>query len=235
MGDLRPRLLVARRGRSRGQKWSALVAMAVVALATIAISACSPARTQANASNPGNLPRQVPVFPASSLAPSHGALFGAWVQPASWVGAYTEQSAVAAFEHAIGRKLAIDQLYVSWGGEMPVAVAGWDLQHGIVPMISWDGAPSNLITEGAYDIRIRAVAQQLKSLHGPVMLRWSAEMDLGKHRSQTISPAGFVAAWRHMHAIFSSVGRPTSAGSGVPARQPSPLESRRPTIPANPT
>jgi len=38
------------------------------------------------------------------------------------------------------------------------------------------------------------------------MLRWFAEMDLGSHRAQTISPASFVAAWRHMHDIFSSVG-----------------------------
>ena len=45
-------------------------------------------------------------------------------------------------------------------------------------MISWAGAPTNLIAAGRYDSLIRAAALQLKSLHGPVMLRWFSEMGL---------------------------------------------------------
>lgn len=188
----------------------AVVAVAIVAVAAVAwllLLARHPGSRPGHAAGPGAGPPQpVPVFPASTLAPAHGALFGAWVQPPSWSGADPEQSAVAAFERTIGRRLAIDQLYVSWGAPMPMAVARWDLRHGSIPMISWDGARTDLITQGAYDAQLRAVARQLKSLHGPVMLRWFAEMDLGSHRSQAISPASFIAAWRHMHDLFSSVG-----------------------------
>jgi hypothetical protein len=213
MGDLTPTLPAQGRRRSRGPGWrvatvvAALVAVAVAAGVALALVARIPGGGPDSATGLGaGRPEPVPVFPASTLAPAHGALFGAWVQPASWSGADAEQSAVASFEHSIGRKLAIDQLYVSWGAPMPMAVARWDLRHGSIPMISWDGARSDLITDGTYDAQIRAAARQLKSLHGPVMLRWFAEMDLGSHRAQTISPANFVAAWRYMHDIFSRAG-----------------------------
>ncbi len=151
-------------------------------------------------------PRPVPAFAARSLAPRRGVLFGAWVQPPDWSIPDAQQTAIAAFERAIGRKLAIDQLYVNWGQSLQLDVARWDLRHGSIPMISWSGTVSTQITDGSDDAMLRSVARQLKALHGPVMLRWFAEMDLGQHRKQTISPASFVAAWQHMHNIFTSVG-----------------------------
>jgi hypothetical protein len=163
-----------------------LAGLAATAIAVIAGSASQP-------------PRAAP----SSLAPSNGALFGAWVQPTTGYTAEGEEAAIAALEHAIGRKLAVDQLYVAWAAPMPVAVARWDLGQGIIPMISWAGARTDLIAAGAYDAMIRAGALQLKALHRPVLLRWFAEMDLS---ADAVSPASFVAAWRHVRSIFSSVG-----------------------------
>jgi hypothetical protein len=150
--------------------------------------------------------RQVPVVEPDSLAPARGALFGAWVQPAGYAGAYAEQSAVASFEHTIGRKLAIDNLYVPWTAPMPLAVARWDLRQASIPMISWAGARTDLIAAGAYDAQIRARALALKALHGPVLLRWFGEMDDGMSRANSVSPASYIAAWRHIHNIFASVG-----------------------------
>lgn len=141
------------------------------------------------------------------LVPSAGDLFGAWVQPpADSFDASGEEAAVRNLEQVIGRKLAIDQVYVRWGAPMPVQVAGWDLRQGIIPMISWAGAPTNRIAAGDYDVQIRAAARQVRALRGPVMIRWFAEMDDKSNLSDAVSPASFIAAWRHIHRIFASVG-----------------------------
>jgi hypothetical protein len=151
-------------------------------------------------------PETVPRYPARSLAPARGALFGAWVQPMNLSVANPEESAVATFERTIGRKLAINNLYTAWAAQMPIAMARWDLRHGTIPMISWAPARADLIAAGRYDRLIRARARELKSLHGPVMLRWFYEMGLGQNQRYAVSPASYVAAWRRMHAIFAAAG-----------------------------
>ena len=148
----------------------------------------------------------VAVFPAFSLAPPHGALFGAWVQPTAYSRPDAEQKAVAAFEKAIGRPLAIDSLYTPWTGPMPTDIARWDLDRGTVPLISWGAARTDRVAAGAYDSTIREEALQLKALRAPVFLRWFAEMDLRGNRPEAVSPTTFVAAWRRIHRIFQSVG-----------------------------
>jgi hypothetical protein len=151
-------------------------------------------------------PETVPRYPARSLAPARGALFGAWVQPVNLSVVNPEESAVASFERTIGRKLAINNFYTAWTAPMPAAMARWDLRHGTIPMISWAPARTDLIAAGRYDGLIRARARELKSLHGPVMLRWFWEMGLPQNRRYAVSPASYVAAWRRMHAIFAAAG-----------------------------
>lgn len=141
-----------------------------------------------------------------SLAPAHGALFGAYVQPRGGFSASDVEAAVTGLERTLGRKLAIDQIYVRWAHPMPLAVARWDLSEGRIPMISWAGTRTDRITAGAYDAQIRARALQLRALRGPVMVRWFAEMDGVQSRPEVVSPESFVAAWRHIHDIFSRAG-----------------------------
>ena len=74
-------------------------------------------------------------------------------------------------------------------------------------MISWGGTYLNRVLDGSYDTMIRARANALKALAGPVMLRWFAEMDAVIYDNDEIqSPAQFVSAWRRMHDIFQSQG-----------------------------
>ena len=140
------------------------------------------------------------------LVPARGALLGAWVEPTGGATASNEEAAVAGFEHLIGRRLAIDNLYTNWAAPMPLNAARWDLRHGIVPMISWGGAQTSRIAEGADDAQIRARALQLRALHGPVMLRWFWEMDTPANAAIAGSPASFIAAWRHIYRVFAQVG-----------------------------
>lgn len=71
-------------------------------------------------------------------------------------------------------------------------------------MISWALVSSRAVVDGTYDGIIRAAAAELRSLRGPVLLRYFAEMNNG-YRS-TGSPALYVAAWRHVHELFQAHG-----------------------------
>jgi hypothetical protein len=193
----------------QGRGWrSAAVAAAAIALAValgVTLLAGSPGSGRALTA-PGASAQKVPVFPAFSLAPARGALFGAVVQTTGYSGPDAQRKAVAAFERAIGRRLAIDSLYVPWTGPMPSTTARWDLARGTIPMITWAMARASRIAAGADDRTIRAEALQLKALRAPVLLRWFAEMNLARNVAYAVSPATFVAAWRRIHAIFARAG-----------------------------
>jgi endoglucanase len=113
---------------------------------------------------------------------------------------------VTRLEQQLGRKLAIDQLYEPWDSRPPLAVARWDISQGRIPMISWGGTVASQIAAGDYDRHIRAWAQQLRDLHSPVLLRWFWEMDLKANADKAVSPGSYIAAWRHIHDIFTSMG-----------------------------
>jgi Glycosyl hydrolase family 26 len=146
------------------------------------------------------------TYPASTLAPSYGALFGAWVAPTDGDTYGAVEDSIRTFEGEIGRRLAIDQLYVPWGNSFPMAVVDWDISQGILPMISWGGTHTNQIAAGVYDSVFEDAALQLKALHRPIMLRWFPEMDGSGYRSIVASPRSFIAAWRHVHNIFVRAG-----------------------------
>lgn len=175
----------------------------------------SPSPAPSSSSHPGR-PRPA----RHTLAPSSGTLFGAYVQPTTGADLAAQESAVLSLERQIGRRIAVDQHYDPWNVPLPLAISRWDLAHGRIPMVSWQGANARKIVAGDYDSLLRARAVQLRDLHGPVMLRWFAEMNGVVHDADTVSPATFIAAWRHIHNIFRSVGAtnvlwvwcPTSGG-----------------------
>jgi hypothetical protein len=144
-----------------------------------------------------------------SLAPDRGAYFGAFVQKRTEA---THYAAVRAFEKMIGRKLAIDHEYQPW-------VTKWwtdqrsDIAAGRIPMVSWPseswpaGVTAASISAGKRDANIRATADQLKALHGPVLLRFAFEMDQPSGSGRYIGqPRAFRQAWRHVHRIFTRRG-----------------------------
>jgi len=193
---------------SRPPRWLLLAVTAAIVAAVTASAVFTVGRA-------GHHPRPTAYRPSAgpppsvdhdSLIPAAGALLGAWVKPADGFADSAQESGILAFEHAIGRKLAISSLYMSWSEPMPVALARWDLRSGSIPMIGWAGASSAMILAGAFDSQVRAQAIQLKSLHGPVMLRYFPEMNGGFYAKKVGTPAEFIAAWRHLWDIFASVG-----------------------------
>lgn len=133
---------------------------------------------------------------------------------------------------ALGKQPAIVHWFQPWGstgvnGFDKAAVArvwSWDA----IPLISWEpwspGNDSNFvkspekstdyqlsqITAGAHDEYIRGWAKAIRAVGGPVMLRPMHEANGNWYPwCGTVngnSPKQYIAAWRHMHAIFEDEG-----------------------------
>jgi hypothetical protein len=200
----------------------AVVAVAFVALVQAAVlqgrgteaGACP--RTPAT--SPGRAARSAPLFPV------RGILFGAWLNP----GDGWSQAAVRDLEGRLGRKLAIDHHYHVWpsvsysGSLFPTADEEyWDKRNGRISLVSWGGnktqywPPLREIVDGVDDDVFRARARSMKAFRGRIFFRPMYEMNGdwlpwdGTHNNDGQAhdgPALFVAAWRHIHAIFDSEG-----------------------------
>jgi Glycosyl hydrolase catalytic core len=187
----------------------ALVAVALVVFGPLGSSAQTPAADPnpvvpvPTAAPPLKQPARGPALPAA------GAWVGAWVKPDVPTQA-GRVSAVGAFETAVGRPLDVVQVYHSTE-DFPAAADLRFLQEGKTLLISWSGDDSRVITSGRDDAVIRERAEAVKALGVPILLRWRWEMNRPNLQASVWSPADYVAAWKHVRAIFTEVGA-TNAG-----------------------
>ena len=139
------------------------------------------------------------------LAPATGAWFGFYAHTDVYNQA-AEQAAVTTLEDALGRRADIDHWYEPWGDTFPGWRQPWDIANGRIPMISWGKQASDVVLSGADDAYIAARADGIKALGKPVFLRWFWEMDGNRNLAISQSPAAYIAAWRHIHDIFTARG-----------------------------
>lgn len=159
--------------------------------------------------------------PSASIVPSKGTLFGALVDQRE--GVFWSQRRVLDFERMVGRKLAIDH-YFYWTtpehpciGEMPRrSREGWDVSHGRIPMVSWVPEPPDVNSPwldqfigGSVDQCLRTVARGLKSISGPVLMRFMHEMNGNWYRwsgpqngGGSVGELKYRQAWIHAWTIF---------------------------------
>jgi hypothetical protein len=158
------------------------------------------------APSPGPAPAPAPgSIRAALLAPARGAWFGFYAQ----TSVYNQQAAQAAvtnLEAATGRTADIDHWYEPWGDTFPTWRQPWDFSNGRIPMISWGKQRADVVLSGADDAYIAARADGIKALGKPVFLRWFWEMAMSENLAYSQSPGAYVAAWRHIHAIFTARG-----------------------------
>jgi len=151
----------------------------------------------ARAFPPSSPQRQAPLTPSA-------AWLGAWVQPASF-SRQVQQAAVLELERQIGRRLAIDHTYVPWGTGLGWRPA-WDVSLGRIPIITFgNGGNTSEIAQGRHDVYLRRLSEAVRELGKPVFLRYAHRMDLPSASSWVGDPASYVAAWRHVHEIFSGL------------------------------
>lgn len=142
--------------------------------------------------------------------PERGAWVGAWVQPEQ----YTDPGRVAAvqdFERQLGRPLDVVQVYHQWDDPWPGQDSRDFAAAGKVVLLSWSGTDTREIVAGVHDDLIRERARDLKAWGVPVLLRWQWEMDRPGLAAEMHGPAEFVAAWKHVRAIFADEGATNAA------------------------
>jgi beta-mannanase len=136
----------------------------------------------------------------NKLVPSTGALIGATTPN------------VPRFQRLIRSRIAIEHSYYRWTHIFPGDHELWTVSHGRIPLITWEPRGTTLaqISGGSYDALIRARAVAARAFGRRFFLRFGHEMNGdwyawdGYHNGR--SPAAYVAAWRHVHDIFTQVG-----------------------------
>lgn len=141
----------------------------------------------------------------ADLAPTSGALLGAYVKPDAWDQAGVKAS-ILDLEQRIGRKLGIDHHFYRWDLNFPTWQESWDISNGRIPMMSWGGVSTTEINAGTHDAWIRSRADAVKALGAPVLLRWFYEMDAKQLAAKAGTPSDFITAWRRIHGIFEARG-----------------------------
>jgi hypothetical protein len=210
---------------------AALAALVVLVVALVAADpfgggSGSPGGPGGSATSPGRQqPAATPtttVNPQTApVPPSQGAYFGAWVKPVT----YTQPdriAAVQALQRQIGRRLAIVHTYARWTDPFPTRSDLAFMGQGSTLLLSWGGTDPRAVVAGTYDSWIRQRARAIKATRKRIFLEWLWEMDRPNLRGVVHSPADFIAAWKHIRAIFDSehvhnvawVWCPTARGFG---------------------
>jgi hypothetical protein len=176
---------------------------------TVATSPYLPAGTVPSASVPS-------VSAPSVSAPSSGAnaATGSLFEPPAgqaYLGVSTDFGRLDTFDKAAG--ITTPAIFNQWttpDGPFAPTLANAASRPGLTPMVSWnlpfDGAQ---VTNGSEDAYINAQAAAVRSYGKPVFIRldwemngfWYPHWNLG-----AVTPAEYVASWRHVYALFHAAG-----------------------------
>jgi hypothetical protein len=143
--------------------------------------------------------------PGQPAIPNHGAYVGASVEPQTFDEAGREQ-AVRELQTQLGRPLDLVHVYQTWDADFPASTDQFAVAQGSYLMLSWALTDTQVIASGQDDSVIRAEAVAIRQSGDPILLEPRWEMDRPNLSSVVHSPAAYIAAWRHIHSIFTSLG-----------------------------
>ena len=159
-----------------------------------------------------------PVGPPAVPGPG-GVYLGAWVRPEVTHAPLPLHSAVLeeltglpAFNAGLARSLSIVHVYQTWKNPAPTRQVQQVVADGSIPMIDWAcGDTDANIIAGTDDALITAEAQELAALKAPIFLRWYYEPNFPGSADYSncigdLGPAGYAAAFRHIHDLFVAAG-----------------------------
>lgn len=133
----------------------------------------------------------------------------------SYLGVYEPGSPpafrpVAEFSAMAGHQPNLVGYYSGWAEPFNISFADLMHKHGATPFVQIDPLFASMsgIAAGTYDDYLRSYADSVRSFGHPVVIGFAHEMNgswypWGYHHVQ---PATFVAAWRHIVALFASQG-----------------------------
>lgn len=168
--------------------------------AAAVLSACSPlasadepdGRSAVPAAVVGPAPRKPPLVPASG----------------AYLGLFYGSGSVRQTVARLGVTPAVHLTYFGWDDDWVHATStGDDLAAGRIPLVNWE--PGNVdfhdIVDGTHDALVTARARAAARVPHRFFLDFAAEMNeeegWGGH-----DPKLYVAAWRHLHDLFTAAG-----------------------------
>lgn len=169
------------------------MALASLALLTLLIAACT------SGGNQGRTSSEPPIYG------HQGRLFGAYVSPHE----FTQEGRIQAlleFEDLLGQELDVVNNFYSWELPFPREFDDFVLNRGSTLMLSWAGTSPKSILSGHHDSLIRDRARSLAARPGRIMLRWRWEMNRPNLQQEIGSSHDYVAAWKHIRALFRDEG-----------------------------
>jgi hypothetical protein len=197
------------------------------ASSTVTVSVSNAASTPPPAPEPEPAPEQAPTPPAGAAPLYWGATIGSHLtgNQAPW-----DMSAVAKFEEEAGKGVSLVhffQPFANCGGSscsfygFPTTPMENIRSHGSIPVLSWSSQsiPSSVsepdyqlsdVIAGRYDSFIKTFAAAAKAWGHPFFLRFNWEMNgtwfPWSEGVNGNNPGEYVAAWRHVHDIFTAAG-----------------------------
>jgi hypothetical protein len=174
--------------------------MAIAVVITLAVVSCS----SASASRQPFTPDLSGIATArhAPAIPRRGAYFGARVN----LGDTSQAGQVAALDllqRQLGRRLDIVHTYLTWLATFPSPTDAAALAQHSLLLLSWTGTNSSAVASGTDDRLIRKRAREIKATGKPIFLEWRWEMNRPNLRSVVGTPGDFIAAWKHVRAIFA--------------------------------
>ena len=122
-----------------------------------------------------------------------------------------ELTSLPSFDAGLARPLSIVHLYQTWKNPASTRQVQQVLADGSIPMIDWACGDTDANIIAGEDDRITAEAQRLAALKSPVFLRWYYEPNFPDSADYSacigsLGPAGYAAAFRHIHDLFTAAG-----------------------------
>jgi hypothetical protein len=121
----------------------------------------------------------------------------------------------------LGHRVEIVNIYMGWNEPLPINSIEATAAQGAIPELTWEqwpggggvdqpGYADSVIASGTYDTYVNAVAAAARAWGQPILLRYAHEMN-GNWYPWAASvngntPASYVAAWRHVHNVFTAAG-----------------------------
>ncbi len=153
-------------------------------------------------------------------------------------------TAVSKFEGMVGKPLSLIHFYSPFANcatspcsfyKFPTGAMENVREHGAIPFFSWgsQSTPSSLnepdfqladVINGTYDPYIQDFATAAKAWGHPFFLRFNFEMNGNwfpwSEQVNGNGPGQYVAAWRHVHDIFTSAGATNATWAWCPNVDP---------------
>lgn len=187
-------------------------AAAAVCAALLAVSGCSStphggpatAASQSAPAGPGDAASALPFDVTPLLRPAKKYFGVALDKVPDQLGPLTSYTA------QVGKQPNLLEYYAEWGAGFDASAVRRAWQNGSMTLMSWEPKDVSLkdIAAGRSDGYLRAYAAAVLKLNLPVVIDFADEFNghWDAWGTQNVTPAEYVAAYRHMHDVFDEGG-----------------------------